>query len=356
MVLCPYPYKEAAGQRLKYEQYFDSWENAGYQIELSPYMGQSLWKVLYKKGYYLTKILGVIRGYIIRLLDLTRIYKYDIVYIHQWITPFGTTLIDRIVRKLAHKIVYDLEDFVIIQEQLNESINPILKYIRSQGKIQYLIAKSDHVITSSPKLNEYCIINNIYSSATFISSSVDTNKFIPVNKYENNGEVVIGWTGTFSSIRYLNLLKDVFIDLNKTADFKLRIIGNFEYDIPGVDLEVIQWTKEKEVEDLQGIDIGVYPLETNNWVLGKSGLKAIQYMAFGIPTVATAIGTSKEIINHMNNGLLVETKEDWIDALKTLITNPELRKSLGIEARKTIIERYSLKAIDSQYLDIINNL
>ena len=151
-------------------------------------------------------------------------------------------------------------------------------------------------------------------------------------------------------------MRGVFLELNKRIDFKLRVIGNFHYDLPGIDLEVIQWTKETEVEDLQGIDIGIYPLAQDDWVLGKSGLKAIQYMAFGLPTVATDIGTTPRIIKHMANGWLVRTDEQWIDALEALIKNPRLRRDLGEAARQTVLENYSTDVIKSTYLSILNNV
>lgn len=354
LVLCPYPFQEAAGQRLKYEQYFDSWRKSGFEISLSPYMDQKLWNVVYKKGHYLTKVIGVVKGYLKRVKDIFRLRSYDIIYIHQWTTPFGTTFYDRIVRGLAKRIIFDLEDFVVFKKQLNESRDPILKYIRSNGKILYMIKNSDYVITSSPNLNKYCLSENKFNSSTFISSSVDTNRFVPTNTYENDHKIVIGWTGTFSSMRYLNLLREVFVKLSSHCEFKLRVISNCDYSFPEIDLELIQWSKEKEVEDLQGIDIGVYPLENNNWVLGKSGLKAIQYMAFGIPTVATDVGTSSEIINHMENGWLVRTDEEWFEALKTLIENADLRRQLGVKSRENIVGKYSLEAIESQYLNILN--
>ena len=166
------------------------------------------------------------------------------------------------------------------------------------------------------------------------------------NKYSNNKTVVIGWTGTFSSAIYLDLLKNVFFELNKRIDFKLRIIGNFEYSIPGIDLEVIQWSKETEIEDLQGIDIGIYPLTQDKWVLGKSGLKAIQYMALGLPTIATNVGTNPSIISHMENGLLVKTDQEWILALQNLIEMPDLRAKIGAKARNTICLLYTSDAAD----------
>ena len=114
-----------------------------------------------------------------------------------------------------------------------------------------------------------------------------------------------------------------------------------------------KWTKENEVIDLQGIDIGVYPLEDSQWVLGKSGLKAIQYMAFAIPTVASNVGTTSQIIDHLEDGWLVDTQEEWYKALLTLIKDPDLRRSLGEKAREKIVKRYSIEATKSQYLKIL---
>jgi glycosyltransferase involved in cell wall biosynthesis len=148
----------------------------------------------------------------------------------------------------------------------------------------------------------------------------------------------------------------VFLKLSEVVDYKLCIIGNFDYDLPGIDLEVIQWTKDTEVGDLHRLDIGIYPLAQDDWVLGKSGLKAIQYMAFGLPTVATNVGTTPMIIRHMENGWLVKTDEEWVHALEMLVRNPELRRSMGRAARLTVLENYSTQVIKSAYLSILNKL
>ncbi len=134
------------------------------------------------------------------------------------------------------------------------------------------------------------------------------------------------------------------------------VIGNFEYELHGIDLEVIQWNLESEVADMQKIDIGIYPLSDDPWVYGKSGLKAIQYMSFGLPTVATNIGTTASIIKHMDNGWLVKDQNDWVLALKKLISNPKLRKSFGDKARITVVQRYSIDVIKAEYLSIIENI
>ena len=354
LVICPFPEGVAAGQRLKYEQYFYDWSINDYDVVVSSFMDMALWNILYSPGKHNLKILGVLKGYFRRILDLAKIKKFDLVYIHMWVTPFGGALFEKIVRNLANKIIYDIEDNILISQ--GNKLNPIAKLLKRKSKIKYLIRTSDHVITSSPFLNDYCLGINDKSSCTYISSSVDTDKFIPNKEFKKDRKVTLGWTGTFSSKPYLDLLRATIIKLNKHCDFKLRVIGNFEYEFPGIDLEVIQWSKEKEVEDMQGIDIGLYPLVEDDFVLGKSGLKAIQYMAFGIPTVATNYGTTPILIEHMENGLLVASEDEWFDALKTLIQDTKLRRKLGKNARETAQKKFSVNAIAPHYVNILDSL
>ena len=354
LVICPFPQGVAAGQRLKYEQYFSHWKDNGYEITVSSFMSMSLWKVVYLEGRYLAKIIGTITGHFYRLCDLFRIHRYSVVYVHMWVTPFGSTLFERAVTLLSKKLVYDIEDNTITA--VSNKVNGIISPLKNPNKSKLLIKMADYVITSSPTLNQYCLGVNNKKQCKYISSSVNVNKFLPANTYSNNKKITVGWTGTFSSKEYLDTLRNVFLELRKKCDFRLIIIGNFEYEFPEMDLDVIQWSSESEVRDLQKIDIGVYPLPDDPWVYGKSGLKAIQYMAFGLPTVATDIGTTSKIIKHMKNGLLVSNDKEWVQALEQLIKNPELRKKLGENARRTIVEKYSTNVIKTEYFSIINNL
>lgn len=352
LIICPFPQGVAAGQRLKYEQYFDHWRENGYDITVSSFMDIPMWNIVYTPDNYAAKIFGTLRGHFRRLRDIYRIGRYDLVYVFMWVTPLGTSFFERVLRALSNRLIYDIEDNILIKK--GNDVNPFIKFLKGTGKTRYLIKTADHVITSSPFLNDYCLGINKKKACTYISSSVNTDRFLPVNSYANERKVTIGWTGTFSSKIYLDLLRNVFLELAKRCDFKLRVIGNFEYDLPGIDLEVIQWSKEKEVVDLQGIDIGVYPLVQDAWVLGKSGLKAIQYMAFGLPTVATNVGTTPRIIRQHENGWLVKTDEEWVEALEELVKNPDLRRKFGEAARKTVLENYSTHVIKSTYLSILN--
>ena len=134
------------------------------------------------------------------------------------------------------------------------------------------------------------------------------------------------------------------------------LITNFDYSFPEIDLEVLRWDKESEIEDLHRIDIGIYPITLDQWSLGKGGLKVIQYMSIGIPSVATNYGTACDIIEDGVNGFLVDLKEEWIDRLKKLMSDFNLQKKIGNSARMHAEENYSIKSIESEYLRVLDSI
>lgn len=355
LVVCPFPLHVAAPQRLKFEQYYDDWRKLGWEVVPAPYMDRKLWDVHHQRGRIFKKLVGVFKGQLRRTGDLFRIPAYDLIYCHMYVTPLGSSLFERLTRLLARKLIFDLEDNRIATDDGGAANHPtpLLRFLRSTSKYLYLTRAADHVITSSPALNDRCRAINRKGACTYISSSIDADRFVPANRFSDGGTVIIGWTGTFSTRQYLDLLRPVFQRLARERAFKLRVIGNFDYDLPGVDLEVIRWTAEREVEDLQAIDIGVYPLTFDDWVSGKSGLKAIQYMMMGVPCVATAAGTTPLIIRDGENGLLVRSEDEWLNALRRLLDDPDLRRRLGQQARRDAEAKYSVTAVAAQYRDVL---
>jgi len=356
LVICPFPLDIAPAQRLKYEQYFDHWRANGYSVTVSPFMSRALFDVAWKKGSLGRKILGTLAGTLRRWRDFLRIGRYDLVYVFLWVTPLGTSWSERLVRRLAKKLVYDIDDNVHLGQQIDSEINPnrLLRYLKGRSKPIYLMRVADYVIASSPFLEKVAQELNSAGRANYITSSVDVNHFRPRSARPANPKCVIGWTGTFSSQPFLDAMAPMLRRLSESHDFEFRIVGNFDYAMPGVDLKVIRFDKATEIADLNHFDIGVYPLVDDPFVYGKSGLKAIVYMAMGLPVVASAVGMTPLLYEHGEIGYLVRDDDEWLAALRMLIEKPELRARMGETARRVAIENYSREAVQLQYLRILD--
>jgi len=353
LIICPYPINVAPSQRLKYEQYIKSWEEHGFTVTINPFMSLRFWNIIYKPGRILEKIFWFSAGYFRRFSLLFNIRKYDLVYIHLWCTPTGPPVFEFFIYLLSKNLIYDIDDLIYKKEHKSDANSFIAKF-KGREKPIYLMRKSNHVITCTPHLDEF--VRQYTDKTTDISSTINTETYKPVNTYSNSDIITLGWSGSHSTSKYVYLLQDVLLKLSQTHKFKLLVIGDTSFNIPGLDIEAIGWEEANEVKNLQRIDIGIYPLPDEPWVLGKSGLKALQYMALGIPTVATAIGANYRVIEDGVSGTLVKTNNQWLKALENYMNNPELRKSHGKKAQIRVEERYSIRANTLVYLDIINTV
>jgi glycosyltransferase involved in cell wall biosynthesis len=136
----------------------------------------------------------------------------------------------------------------------------------------------------------------------------------------------------------------------------VRLIGSGPFDIPGVDVEVIPWSEDNEVELLHTFDVGIMPLFDTPWERGKCGFKLIQYMACSIPVIASPVGVNSEIVKHGEDGFLASTQEEWKEALLTLMQNSELGKKMGIRGKMKIEEKYCLKIVAPKLIESIMKL
>jgi L-malate glycosyltransferase len=351
LVICPHPEGYVPGQRLKYEQYFESWRSSGYEVTVKPFISVPLQKVLYKKGYFLHKVFGTLSGYLKRLVQLFTVPRYDVVYIFLWVTPLGPPMMEWITCKLAKKIIYDIDDLIYTRNNQAEPWYAL--YLKGRSKPAFLMKKANHVITCTPYLDEYA--RKFNNNTTDISSTINTGTYIPVNKYSNEAPIVLGWSGSHSTIRMLKTIAPVFLELKKHIHFKLLIMGSTDFELEGIETEKVEWSEEKEIPTLQRMDIGLYPLPNEEWVLGKSGLKALQYMALGIPAIATNIGCNNRVIEDGVSGFLVSTQREWIDKIVLLAKDASLRKTMGAAARERVEKLYSVNANIPVYLSILQS-
>ena len=352
LVVCPYPENEVPGQRLKYEQYFEHFRRNGYQISVSSFFEPSFYKILYTPRTYFRKIIGTLWGYVKRTFLIFRLPFYDGIYVFLYVTPFGTSFFERLYRLFSKRMIYDIDDLVFLGRV--SQVNLLVAPLRNPRKYFYLIKAADHVIACTPYLDS--IVRKYNSRSTDISSTINTDKYFPIEIYSNDHKLVLGWSGSHSTVSYLRILEPVLKILRERYDFKLLVIGVSDFKIEGLDVEVIPWNESTEVRDLRRIDIGLYPLPNEVWVLGKSGLKALQYMALGIPAVATAIGANFRVMENGVSGFLVSSNDEWGARLRELLSNPELRRRIGQSGRERVEQYYSVRANEPVYLGIFDEV
>jgi len=172
---------------------------------------------------------------------------------------------------------------------------------------------------------------------------VDTMQFQPWDQKKSSDRCVVGWIGSHSTVKYLRSLLPVLEAVAGKHRFVLYVVGSpTPFRACGLEVAQAPWALEREVQDFQRCDVGVYPLWDDEWSKGKCGFKAIQFMAVGVPVVASAVGVNKDIIQDGVNGFLASSHDEWREKLFLLLKDPQLRQELGMNGRKTVEERYSL--------------
>ena len=350
LFLSPYPFGKGPSQRLKYEQYYDYFEKNGFELTTSSFMDDELWKIVYKHGNIIQKIIGTLRGYLRRFNDLLHIRQFDIIYIHLWVTPFGPPIFEWLIHLFAKKIVYDIDDMIY----LNVTQKRFIDKIKGRNKPLALMKYANAVIVCSPFLEKF--VQQYNSNVTTILATYNTDTTTP-KLQEAKEKTTIGWTGTHSTMKYLSIVEAALVELSKTRTIEFLVICNAPYHHPKIETRNIVWTATHEISDLKQIDIGLYPLEKEEWVLGKSGNKALAYMNVGIPCIATDFGTNSLVIQHKEDGFLVNnTKEEWLQWLLYLVDNTNERAGIGQNALKVVEKKFSVKANRNTYLQVLKSL
>jgi glycosyltransferase involved in cell wall biosynthesis len=190
------------------------------------------------------------------------------------------------------------------------------------------------------------------SNVIVLPTTIDTENHHSTCCDQDKTPLTIGWTGTHTTMHYVDFLIPILQDLEQKYTFIFKIISNEVPTYALQSLEFVKWNKATEIEDLASIQIGVMPLIKDIWSEGKCGFKALQYMALEIPTVLSPVGVNATIVEHAKNGYLVETEKEWYDALEKLILEKELRKQLGKAGRTTIDNCYSVNSQKYKFLSL----
>lgn len=352
LFLLPYPLYRAPSQRFRVEAYFKILEKEGIEFSTDTFLDEAAWEVLYQKGSSVQKAWAVIKGFLKRLKTVLFLApRYNYVFVHREASPIGPPVFEFILSKLLRKkMIYDFDDAIWIPNTSQE--NKIVSWVKAFWKIKFICKWAYVVAGGNNYLCNYA--SQFNQNVQLLPTCVDV-----VNKHnllatQNNEKVVIGWTGSHSTMIYLN---DILPVLQKiSADFVVEflIISNKPPTFQLSNLKFIKWQETTEVQDLAQINIGIMPLKDDAWSEGKCGFKLIQYLSLGIPAVASPVGVNKNIIVEGENGFLCNDDQEWHEALTILIEDETMRKEMGRRGREKIIKEYSIQANAGVFLGLFN--
>lgn len=340
LALVPYPYDRAPGQRFRIEQWAPLLEELGATVSFEAFRCKELHALLCKPANTWRKAYLTYRALIRRLKLLKNVSDFDLIYIYSEAALIGPALIESLISKKGVPVVFDFDDAIFLHYTYISPINRYLRLLKFPGKTGTICGLASHVIAGNSYLANYA--NRFNKNVTIVPSTVDINSYTIEDSKPASDPPVIGWTGSFSTIQYLDNLKGVLQQLATRERFKLRVVGFPDYRMEGVDVEALPWNPATEVVDLREMDIGIMPLTDDEWTRGKCGLKALQYMALGIPTVCSPVGVNPRIIRDNENGMLAATDDQWMDNLTRLLRSPELRERIGKAGRATVESSYSM--------------
>ncbi len=347
--ITPYPFDTAPSQRFRFEQYYTVLLNANIKYVNYPFLSQKSWAILYKKGNQLSKIAGVLSGFLKRFLLLFSLSKYDYVFIHREASPIGPPIFEWVIAKiLQKKIIYDFDDSIWLAN--TSSANRLVAKLKWHAKVSSICKWSHKISCGNQYLMTYAKQYN--PNVVFNPTTINLNYQNHQKKnHQKTEEIILGWTGSHSTLKYLDLIIDEIIEIAKGYKIKLLVICNERPEYQDDFIEYIKWSSKTEINDLLKIDIGLMPLTEDKWSNGKCGFKALQYMSLGIPCVVSPVGVNNDIIQNKKNGFLAK-KGDWVISLEGLIKSIDLRQNIGENGFDFVQKKYSTQSNADNFLSL----
>lgn len=351
LFLIPYPLGTAASQRFRFEQYFNVLDEADIQYTTSSFWDKRAWDVLYKKGAVFNKVAALFRGLLRRYALLFTAFSYDRIFIHRELYPVGPQLIEWVLAKVYRKkIIYDFDDAIWIPNYAAN--NAKFAFLKSYGHVEKLCKVAYKVSVGNDYLADFA--SQFNNKVVVNPTTIDTVHHHNEIKDQNTSDFVIGWTGTHSTLRYLEEMVPLFSMLEKEFDFKLVIISDKDPQFDLNCLEFVKWKKESEIADLLRFNIGLMPLTPDKWANGKCGFKALQYMSLGIPALVSPVGVNSKIVDHGINGFVCDSLKEWESTLRACLVDRQKVKEVAINSRKKIEDNYSVRSNSANFVELFN--
>ncbi len=282
---------------------------------------------------------------LVRRWQLRHVHEFDGIIIQKGLTPWRARGLAKTFLAAGKPFILDIDDAVFLKVY-SVQFPALLRCLQDAQEPLKLMRTAAHIIAGNSYLAQNAASHN--PACTVIPTVIDTGKYQPGPSHSNS-RLVIGWSGSTGTNIYVNEILPILEALAEKHAFDFHVMSS---SLRGIrfgekkkyGFRFLKWSEEAEVESLRTFDIGVMPLADDAWSRGKCGSKALLYMAMGIPPVCSPVGVNTEIIRDGENGFLASSPAQWIEKIRLLLENSELRRKMGQEARRTVEEKYSVQS------------
>jgi len=267
--------------------------------------------------------------------------NFDLVFLQK---KMPTVFESFLLRKCSKTLVFDFDDAIYVRHDGKDSFT-------RKARFESIVKRSDLVIAGNRILAEEARKYN--QNVAILPSAVKVPDISLKNYAIKNERFIIGWIGTAINLPHLKIVELVLKKLSEEFPLELRIISSKSIKMEDINTTFIPWSLETQEEEISKFDIGIMPLPDNPYTRGKCGYKALQYMACCIPPVVSDVGVNSEIVRHGVDGFVAKDQEDFYFYLKLLLKDENLRKEMGLNARKRAEENYSIEVISKLLLELL---
>ena len=337
-----------ASSRLRMLQYVPALEAQGISINVKPLLDDGYVSDLYAGRISPTKVAA---AYLRRARHLLRANRFDVIWLEKEVWPWLPAPFEGLCLPRSTALVADYDDAVF--HRYDQHSSTIVRRLLGK-KIDTLMRRAD-LITAG---NDYLAARARQAGAArveWLPTVIDLERYPLPPQARSNETVTIGWIGSPATAHYLHEVIPMLGALAESWSIRCVAIGARPDQVQGTPFECWRWDESTEVGLLRQLDIGIMPLPDAPWERGKCGYKLIQYMACGLPVVASPVGVNVDIVQTGENGELAGSSADWQQALTRLVESPALRHRMGAAGRRRVEAIYSVQAQAGRLADLLQS-
>jgi len=322
-------------------------KEAKIEYSISPLFNAKYVDDLYLKNRRVN-LFNPIIAYFKRILKLLFDQNYDLLWIEKEALPWLPTFVETFLYKQSVPYVIDYDDAVF--HRYDQHTNFFIRSFLSK-KIERIMVRSSLVVAGNQYIADYAQRAGA-KKVEILPTVLDLSNY-SIKETVDPSSYIIGWVGSPITSRYINIATKALNIICQKPNVEFRAIGAFQKDLDEIPGKRVIWNSETESEELTRFDLGIMPLPDTPWERGKCGFKLIQYMASGLPVIASPVGVNCEIVDHGENGFLARDTKQWVKYFQLLIGNQELSQNMGSKGRKKVEDKYSLDVIAPRLISIL---